>query len=391
MLKSNNFQNLGRAATSIQSSTYVALTDRWRTMNWFLNDGPVLAHIWDRVKWYNCPKYFITPNYPCHLEVEASAACQMKCPMCAQGKMFEKGIQMGNMDMDLFKKIVDEVHDKVYSIKLSWRGEPSLNPHLHEMIRYAKFDKNMKSVAFLTNLERYDEKMLDDLLTTGANFISVSFDGMKETYEKIRYPAIFEETVEKIKYLRRRRDELGLKRPLIRVQSIFSAIRNDPEEFLDFWEPIVDRVNYIVDQWRSSLDQDDYDLDPNYVCYTPWTRIAVGWNGTVALCKSDYNEGMVMGDLNIQSVHEVWHGKKFRAIRAAMREGTRLKYSKPCQTCSDGAKKTVGEEIEVHGRKITVKVNEGRKVDATKLDGKSNVWKKGARSKRNISRAAISD
>ena len=50
------------------------------------------------------------------------------------------------------------------------------------------------------------------------------------------------------------------------------------------------------------------------------------------------------------------------------------------QTCSDGAKKTVGEEIGVHGRKIAVKVNEGRKVDATKLDGKSNVWKKGARS-----------
>ena len=39
------------------------------------------------------------------------------------------------------------------------------------------------------------------------------------------------------------------------------------------------------------------------------------------LCKSDYNEGMVMGDLNIQSVHEVAR-KKIRAIRAAMREGT---------------------------------------------------------------------
>ena len=29
-----------------------------------------------------------------------------------------------------------------------------------------------------------------------------------------------------------------------------------------------------------------------------------GLDSTVALCKSDYNEGMVMGDLNIQSVHE---------------------------------------------------------------------------------------
>ena len=49
------------------------------------------------------------------------------------------------------------------------------------------------------------------------------------------------------------------------------------------------------------------------------------------------------------------------------------------------------KDIEVHGRKITVKVNQGRKVDAKELDGKSNVWKKGVRSKRNIARAAMSD
>ncbi len=75
-------------------------------------------HIWDRIKWHNCPRLFITPKYPCHLEVEASAACQMKCPMCAQGKMFEKGLAMGNMKMELYKKIVDEIHKDVHSIKL---------------------------------------------------------------------------------------------------------------------------------------------------------------------------------------------------------------------------------------------------------------------------------
>ena len=53
--------------------------------------------------------------------------------------------------MDLFKKIVDEVHDKVYSIKLSWR-ESFAQPHLHE-ISDTQICKNMKSVAFLTNLE----------------------------------------------------------------------------------------------------------------------------------------------------------------------------------------------------------------------------------------------
>lgn len=382
MLNTKAFKNIGKAATSTQSGIYVAMNDRWKRLNWFIREGHVLAHVWDRIKWYNAPRFFITPSYPNHIELEASAACQMKCPMCAQGKMFEQGLQMGNMSEELFKKIVDEIHDKVYSIKLSWRGEPSLNPHLHDMIRYAKVEKKMKSVAFLTNFEIYDKEKIDDLLTTDVDYISISFDGMKETYDKIRYPAIFEETVEKIKYLRKRRDELGLKRPAIRVQSLLSAIKDNPQEFFDFWEPIVDRVNYIADQWRASLDEEDYDLDPDYVCYTPWVRMAVGWDGRVALCKSDYGEGMEMGDLNKQSVHDVWHGKKFTAFRDIMKNGERLKYSKPCKTCSDGARKETGQIIDIEGRELPVVTNQGKKVEAKTLDGKSNKWKRGQRKKR---------
>lgn len=373
-------QYLGRSVTNQYNRGYVGLTDRWRDIRWFFTEGHVFAHLWDRVKWHYAPKFFLVPKYPCHLELEASAACQMKCPMCAQGKMFEKGLMMGNMKLALFKRIVDEIHKDVYSIKLSWRGEPSLNPHLHDMIRYAKLEKKMKSVAFLTNFERYDEAMIDDLLTTGVDYISVSFDGMKEIYERIRHPAIFEETIEKVKYLRRRRDEMGLKRPLIRVQSIFSAIKDDPEAYLSMWEPVVDKVNFIADQWRASLDSEDYDLDPDYVCPTPFNRMAVGWDGKVALCKSDYSEGGILGDLSKESVHEVWHGKKFEVLRQSMKTGTRLQYHKPCQTCSDGARRQTGEFITVDGRELPVRINAGRKVEAKELDGSTNKWKRGKRS-----------
>lgn len=370
---------VGKSVIGRSQRGYVALTDWRREVDWLRREGHLLAHTWDRIKWYNCPRFFITPDYPCHLELEASAACQMKCPMCAQGKMFEQGLKMGNMPMDMFKRIVDEIHDKVYSIKLSWRGEPSLNPRLHDMIRYAKLEKKMRSVAFLTNFERYDEKMLDDLLTTGVDYISISFDGMKDIYEKVRYPAKFEETLEKVKYLRRRRDELGLQRPALRVQSLYSAIKDDPEAYLELWEPIVEKVNFIADQWRASLDEKDYDLDPEYVCPTPFNRMAVGWDGKVLLCKSDYSEGELMGDLNTTSVHDVWHNDAFKRLRTSMKTATRLKNHKPCRTCTDGANRSSGDFITVHGRELPVRINAGRKVDAKDLDGSTNKWVKGAK------------
>jgi hypothetical protein len=38
-----------------------------------------------------------------------------------------------------FRKIIDECATRgVYSVKLSWRGEPLLNPHIVDMVRYAK-------------------------------------------------------------------------------------------------------------------------------------------------------------------------------------------------------------------------------------------------------------
>jgi radical SAM protein with 4Fe4S-binding SPASM domain len=365
--------------TKKRHKPYIAMTNRWRNMMWFVKQGHLVAHAWDRLKWYGCPGFFITPSYPCHIELEASAACQMKCPMCAQGKMFEQGLAMGNMPMDLFKKIVDEVHNKVYSIKLSWRGEPSLNPNMHDMIRYAKLEKKMKSVAFLTNFERYDEAKIDDLLTTGVDYVSISFDGMKDTYERIRYPAKFEETIEKVKYFRRRRDELGLKLPVIRVQSIYSAIKDHAEEFLALWEPICDRVNFIADQYRADHDTDAYDLEPGYACPTPFNRMAIGWNGRVTQCYSDYGELTNYGDASKNSVYDIWHNEHFDKLRVSMKTGTRLDHHAPCRTCDHGAKNTTGEWITVQGRELPVRINAGKKIDPAEMDAKNNKWKRGQR------------
>ena len=112
----------------------------------------------------------------------------------------------GIMKMDLYKKIIDEASENnVYSIKLSWRGEPLLNPNLVEMIDTQK--KGIKDVAFLTNAELLTEKKSKELVESGLDWISISADGTDEIYNKIRFPAKFEETIEKIKYLKRLRNE----------------------------------------------------------------------------------------------------------------------------------------------------------------------------------------
>lgn len=349
---------------------YFSLNSKAENIRSFVRQGHIISHIIDRIKWYYCPTYQITPSFPTHLEVEAASACQMRCPMCKTTEMVEEGINFfGVMEFVLFKKIVDECASRsLYSIKLSWRGEPLLNPEIVNMVAYAK-QKGIKDVAFLSNGERLNAKITEGLVHAGLDWISVSFDGMGETYNAIRKPAIFEETVQKVRYIREYRDKIGSKKPLIRVQSVHSAIRGKEDEFLKLWDGIADRVNFIADQKRSIV-QRDYRHDPSYICPSPWQRACIGWDGRVAQCYGDYMIANSLGDVKTQSIKEIWDGKPFRELRKLMKDKKRLA-TKPCRTCADGGF-TEEEELVVNGRRIKAAhyVNKGVDVKENPDGGK---------------------
>ena len=172
---------------------------------------------------------------------------------------------------------------------------------------------------------------------------------MGEIYNKIRKPAVFEETVEKIRYLRQFREKVKSKKPLIRVQSIHSAIRGKEQDFLQLWEGVADRVNFIADQKRST-DQKDYRHDPYYICPSPWQRMCIAWDGKVTQCYSDYMGGNVLGDVNERSIRKIWNDRPFKNLRKLMKSGKRL-MTNPCRTCSDGGL-TEEEEVVVGDRRI---------------------------------------
>jgi len=345
---------------------YFALTPRWENIKYFVRQGCLFSHIVDRVKWWYFPKHFLVPDFPTHIDIEASSACQMRCPMCKTTEMTNSGIDFaGFMDEGLYRKIIDECADSsLYSIKLSWRGEPLLNPKIVEMVAYAK-EKGIKDMAFLTNGERLNKELAERLVMAGLDWISVSFDGMGEVYNRVRKPAVFEEMVDKITYMRRYRDKLGLKRPLIRVQSVHSAIRGFEVKFLELWDGIADRVNFIADQKRS-IKPTDYRHDPFYVCPSPWQRMCIAWDGKVAQCYGDYMMGNVLGDVSSQSLRRIWHGERFRELRRLMKNSRRLA-TKPCQTCSDGGI-TEEEEVIVNGRRIRAARYVHQDIDVTMLN-----------------------
>ena len=62
---------------------------------------------------------------------------------------FKKLVNTKRMEFELFKKVIDEIAFKVPSIRLSFRGEATLNKHFVDCIKYAK-ENGIKEVSTLT-------------------------------------------------------------------------------------------------------------------------------------------------------------------------------------------------------------------------------------------------
>ena len=72
-----------------------------------------------------------------------------------------------------------------------------MNPQIIDMIKYAK-QKGIKEVSTLTHGGFLDVEKFEELVDIGLDWLTISFDGVDETYEQIRAPLKFEEMVKKI-------------------------------------------------------------------------------------------------------------------------------------------------------------------------------------------------
>src|SRR5262249_31533171 len=165
--------------------------------------------------------------------------------------------------------------------------------------------------------------------------MSVSADGVGKVYNEIRAPAIFEETLERVRYMKNYRDGKGLRKPLLRVQSIMSAVEKDADVFHASWKGIVDRINVIADNVRD-FEIKQLEHDPYYVCSKPWERMTIAHDGQIHQCNADYSRLKVLGDCRKQSLREIWHGPGYAEVREAFRKHRYLTDNPACKNCSYG-------------------------------------------------------
>lgn len=281
------------------------------------------------------PVFKTIADYPPCLQIEPSSVCNFRCVFCFQtDKSLTKAANghMGQISVEMFKRIVDEVEGKIDFITLASRGEPLLNRKLAEMLSYAK--GKFLGLKMNTNASKLTPELSRVILSAELSTLVFSVDaGDKETYEKLRINGSFELIMNNIKNFKEiKESEFPESRILTRVSGVlYNEKEQDFRTHIDSWSSTVDQVAFVdYLPWENPYKATPTNI--NSACSDLWRRMFIWWDGKANPCDVDYLSWLSVGDFQQSTITEIWNSQGYRELRERHLSGQR-KSLLPCSSC----------------------------------------------------------
>ncbi|MGY1640583.1 radical SAM protein [Geodermatophilus sp. SYSU D00703] len=190
------------------------------------------------------------------MQLEVTSACNLSCAMCLVSYRPAVNRTHGAMPIELFRRLVDGTPG-LTRLTLQGLGEPLLQPHLLEMVAYAK-ERGIE-VGFNSNAMLLTRDRAERLVALGLDWLHVSLDGATaETYEGIRAGAEFDRVARNLRGLQAAKRAAGADKPWVRV--VFVAMRRNVRELPDLVRLLAE---WEVDELHvQDLSHDFGDTDP---------------------------------------------------------------------------------------------------------------------------------
>ncbi|MFH1744575.1 MAG: radical SAM protein [bacterium] len=284
------------------------------------------------------------PYLPNAIWIEPTNVCNLKCIMCPNSII--QNSNPGFMDLNLYKKIIDEAEDFVSYAVLCLSGESLLNKNFPEMVDYAK--RHGIYTYLSTNATLLTPKISRQIIQAGLNWINFSFDGVsREIYEKIRVNADFEKTVDNIINFLKIKKELNADvqaelQIMIMDKKGEDDFKNNKEDFFKKFEglPLDGFQVRKPSTWGGFLAGTDkytpieYEKSGRYSpCSYLWGSLHILWDGRIVACTSDFFGDNIFGKFPEKTLKEIWNGELMCNFRKAMVDGTYLEFNKNCKDC----------------------------------------------------------
>jgi MoaA/NifB/PqqE/SkfB family radical SAM enzyme len=256
------------------------------------------------------------------ITIENSTFCGAKCIMCPRDEYHRKWT---HMPTDLFCSVVDQaVELGVTSLDLCGFGDTFLDPELGKKLDIVKSKYPELIVYTSTTAHALQGKVLD-VVCKHFDTIRISNYGFsKDSYEAVHAGRLkYEKVMQNIEnYLSIPAD----KRPYT-MMSFLILLENEheQEEWLEYWKEKVDEIaiwrphNYggsdSVDPMAFRSKEREVGTDAKSCGRPTKGNPFVRTNGDISVCCFDFNEKLVIGNLNQSSLFDILTGEKMKHVQ----------------------------------------------------------------------------
>lgn len=262
----------------------------------------------------------IAPPFPKIVKIDICDTCNYSCIFCPQA--YQKG-RRGCIDDSVCLRVIEESRKGgAEELALSSTGEPLLNRNLEKYAAFAK-EIGYKYIFFNTNGYLLDRERSRKIIESGVDSVKISINAGRESYYLIHGADAYERVLNNIKAFDEERKRA---KSLCKLYVSFISTKITEAEIEDVrkdTEPYVDEFIFmkannrggLVSNFDSELYEGNDEFSYSYPCSQLFNNVYITADGYLDACCQDFDQKMIIADLNTTSVIDAWNCEAFREFR----------------------------------------------------------------------------
>lgn len=247
------------------------------------------------------------------IHLETRSMCNGKCSFCAAAVQFGSRPDVW-MTNELIDKVLNELSELDYSNRLSFysNNDPYLDKRIFDLILKARKKLPGAFLELKTNGVVLNWEKVIKSFDNGLDYLHITdyLDDIRNPHRKN-----IQKIVEKLSQTRRFQGEFDSKNDKARIK-------------------ISKRYVGEVLRTRAGSSPNSVALKEPLTkpCYRPVEMLTIDPSGKVGICSEDVTFEEIMGDVNKNSIEEIWRSEKYIKLREELHNGNRA-YKSTCAAC----------------------------------------------------------
>lgn len=238
------------------------------------------------------------------IEINPSELCNRACAFCPRSNPEVYSNRNLHMLETTAESIAKNLHDINYSnrVTISGFGEPLLSRNIFKIIEIISLGApNIERLQLITNGDQLNEDVIVKLYSAGITRLEIN---LYDSEQQVEY----------------------FKRILQNIDDSLYVLRHH------YYSSSKD-YGLTLNNRAGSIDVGSKGNFSDKICYLPFYKLMIDWNGNILLCCQDWKRvAKLKLNINTHSITEIWDSVQMNEYRDSLIERGRVK--SPCSECN---------------------------------------------------------